>query len=190
MKRKAAKKSDFARRLRDAGLTNRLHRRVTMKMELDELEGYVETVEHAFKEQLEREEREPKQPPAGLSEEELEAFYHGQSNIYYSLDHAFPSLVRQTAFIHLYSILERELISLCHCAYEHGGLPESHAANQKDKGIVEAQVYLKKIAGVPFPDQRERVGRNLPHERTAEPVHPRRPHQGYSREAACVRRKK
>jgi hypothetical protein len=153
MKKKPAKKSDCAKRLRDAGITNRLIRRVTMKMQLGELEGYVETVERAFKEQLEREEREPKQPPAGLSEEELGAFYHEQSDIYHSLTHAFPSLVRQTAFIHLYSILEKGLIFLCDCAYKHGGLPEPHAANKKDKGIFKAQVYLKKIAGVPFPDQ-------------------------------------
>ncbi|MEQ8789458.1 MAG: hypothetical protein RIC55_24400 [Pirellulaceae bacterium] len=150
---KKLKKGEFAAAMRRAGATNKMWRRVTMKMQLDELEGYVETVERAFKEQLEREEKEPKEPPDGLSHEEFEAFYHEQSNIHFSLGNAFPSLVRRTAFIHLYSILEKGLIFLCDCAYEHGKLPESHADNKSDKGIFKAQAYLKSVGGVPFPDQ-------------------------------------
>lgn len=150
---KKLKEGEFAAAMRRAGITNRLMRRVTMKMQLDELEGYVETVERAFKEQLEREEKAPKQPPDDLSHEELEAFYDSQSNIHFSLGNAFPSLVRRTAFIHLYSILEKGLLLLCDCAYAHGKLPEPHADNKRDKGIFKAQVYLKSVGGVPFPDQ-------------------------------------
>src|SRR5262245_21066442 len=138
MKKKTRKKSDFAKAMRAAGVTNRFFRHLTMKMQLDELEGYVATVERAFKEQLEREEKESKQPPEGLTYEQMEAFYHEQSNLYYSLDHAFPSLVRRTAFIHLYSILEQGLIFLCDCALEHGKLSESHSDNKSDKGIFKA----------------------------------------------------
>ncbi len=62
----ATKKSGVVKRLREAGITNRLMGRVTMKMQLDELEGYVETVERAFKEQLEREETNPRKRLLGL----------------------------------------------------------------------------------------------------------------------------
>jgi|GEM_PF-2653032 hypothetical protein len=149
----ATKKSGVVKRLREAGITNRLMRRVTMKMQLDELEGYVETVERAFKEQLEREENQPKETPLGLAEDEVDAFYHEHSNIYHSLNHAFPSLVRQTAFIHLYCILEKGLIILCDCTHKYGGLHESHTANRKDRGIFKAKACLKEVAGIRFPDQ-------------------------------------
>ena len=147
---KKLKKDELAVAMRKAGVTNKLLRRVTMKMQLDELEGYVETVERAFNEQQLREDKEP---PDGLSHEEFEAFYREQSNTHFSLGTAFPNLVRRTAFIHLYSILEKGLLFLCDCAYKHGKLPESHADNRSDKGIFKAQVYLKSVGGVPFPDQ-------------------------------------
>lgn len=150
---KKLKKSEFSAAMRRTGVTNKLFRRVTMKMQLDELEGYVETVERAFQEQLEREEKEPKEPPDGLSHEELESFYHEQSRIHFSLGNAFPSLVRRTAFIHLYSILEKGLLFLCDCTYEYGHLPESHADNKSDKGVFKAQVYLKSVGKVSFPDE-------------------------------------
>ena len=53
----------------------------------------------------------PGKPPSGLSQEELEAFYHEESQAYFSLSNAFPALVRQTAFVYLYSILEKGTVS-------------------------------------------------------------------------------
>ena len=144
---KRLKKGEFGSAMR------RTWRRAIMTVRLDELERYVDTVEHAFKEQLERKEKEPVDPPHGLSPDEFEEFYNEQSNIQYSLGNAFPSLVRRTAFIHLYSILEKSLLFLCDCAYEQGPLSESHADNMRDKGIFKAQVYLKSVANIPFPDQ-------------------------------------
>lgn len=149
------KTSDFLQVLSEVGSTNRLFLQATMEMQIDELKDYIVAVERAFEERSERETKEPKQPPAGLSEDEYEIFYQKQSRIYYSFKNAFPRLVRRTAFIHLYSILEQRLIFLCDCVYKRGHLSVPHSANTKDKGIVKAQKYLKTVGGVPFPDQSE-----------------------------------
>jgi hypothetical protein len=114
------KKSEFASKLREAGVTNRLMRRVTMKMQLDEIEGFVAMVERGFKTQLKVSERKWKRQPKGLSNDELEEYFNKLSMECFSLDNAFPSMIRQTSFIYLYSVLEKGLMFLCDCAHKHG----------------------------------------------------------------------
>ncbi len=148
------KKSEFATRLRAAGLTNRLMRSVTMKMQLDEIECFVATVERGFKSQLKVSERKWKRQPKGLSNDELQDFFNKLSQECFSLDSAFPSLVRQTSFIYLYSVLEKALMCLCSCAHQHGNLPEAPEIH-KGKGIRKVNSYLKKVGGVAFPEGRD-----------------------------------
>lgn len=149
------KTAEFSRRLREAGLTNRHMRRVTMKMQLDEIEGFVATVERAFESQLKFAERKWKRQPKGLSHDELDDYFNKLSKECFSLESAFPSLIRQTAFVYLYSVLEKGLLFLCECAHTHGKLQEAPSANRKDKGIKKANAYLKESGGVKFPEGRD-----------------------------------
>ncbi len=140
-------KTQFASKLRAAGLTNRLLRKVAMKLQLEEIEGFVATVERGFKSQLKVAERMWKRQPEGLSNEDIEKYFSNLSQECFSLDSAFPSLVRQTSFVYVYSVLEKALVSLCECAHKHGNLP--HAPEEhKGKGIKKANSYLKKVGGV------------------------------------------
>jgi len=141
------KKTEFATKLREAGPTSRLIRKVTMKMQLDEIEGFVATVERGFKSQLKVAEQMWKRQPKGLSNDELEEYFSKLSQECFSLDSAFPTLVRQTSFIYVYSVLEKALMFLCECAHKHGNLPEA-PKDQKGKGIKKANSYLKKVGGV------------------------------------------
>ncbi len=148
------KKNEFATKLREAGVTNRLMRRVSMKMQLDEIEGFVAAAERGFKTQLKVSERRWKRQPKGLSNDELEDYFNKLSMECFSLDNAFPSMIRQTSFIYLYSVLEKGLMFLCDCAHAHGNLPVA-PENHKGKGIRKANSYLKKIGGIVFSEDRD-----------------------------------
>ncbi|MBA4032001.1 MAG: hypothetical protein C0478_14075 [Planctomyces sp.] len=144
------KATDFATRMRDIGVTNRMWRQIVLKRELDELKKYIDTVEAAFSEQLKREETEPQRPSHVASNEAQERFYEEQSQILHSLNTSFPALVRQAAFIRLYSDLERSLTSLCDCVDRHG-TPLIRLADvpSKHKGIRKSRYFLT-CAGVSF----------------------------------------
>ncbi len=126
--------------------------RVQMKMQLEELEGFIKSVESAFKKQLKASERKWDKAPEGLDDDELEAYYHKCTMDAHSFRSGFPDLVRRTTFIHLYSVLEKALLRLCESLHDRAPNLASPSENRKDKGIVKAQKYIKE-AGIEFPDQ-------------------------------------
>jgi hypothetical protein len=61
------------------------------------------------------------------------------------------AMLARTAFLAIHSLLEHELLTICQLIKKDRGLalgPEE----LKDKGIIAAQVYLKKLCGIPFPE--------------------------------------
>src|SRR5262245_47803042 len=89
-------------------------RKVTMKMQLDDLQAFIRTVENTFKKQAKASEKKWDRPaPKRLSNDKLEDYYQQLSREVFWLSTEFPSLVRQTTFIYLYSALEKALAKLC-----------------------------------------------------------------------------
>jgi hypothetical protein len=136
------------------GLTTKVWYRVNLKMRLDDLQGFIHTVEMGFrKQQKVADTKWKRSAPKGLSNEQLEEYYEQLSREGFLLSTEFPALVRRTAFVHLYSIFEKALVRLCERVHECNRRLASPSADKKNKGIHKAQQYLKRTAKVPFPDQ-------------------------------------
>jgi hypothetical protein len=67
----------------------------------------------------------------------------------FQLAEDFPTLMWQTAFIHMYFVLEHSILDLCETVRGAKGITDP-VTNGKDKGITAAQKFLTK-AGVKFP---------------------------------------
>ncbi|HUS12223.1 MAG TPA: hypothetical protein VMZ30_17285 [Pyrinomonadaceae bacterium] len=117
--------------------------------DLDELKGYVQTVEDALEKQL------VYFGNGGSKEENPEGVHRFAVR--------FPSLIRCTAFVHLYSLLECSLVNLCGHVRKFGSFRESvNDTNKKQKKnkkkdkkhnkIVAARTYLKDVAKVILPE--------------------------------------
>ena len=111
MKKKTLKKGGFAETMKRAGLTNRLMRRVTMRLQLDEVQRFVTTIEAAFKKELKASEKRWAQTPKELDDDQLDVYFNKLAREQSSLKMRFPDLIRRTTFIHLYSIFEKSLTS-------------------------------------------------------------------------------
>jgi hypothetical protein len=64
----------------------------------------------------------------------------------------FPSIMRTSLFLSCYSFLENHLITICKEIQRKKKL-ELGVGDLKHNGIEKAQVYLKKVAGLNFPEQ-------------------------------------
>lgn len=85
----------------------------------------------------------------GEQQEDLYEFY---ADDYNQLSNMFPSILRSSLFITLYSFLENQLIFLCERLHRQHGYPIK-LADLRGEGIVRAQSYLKKVVNIDFPDQ-------------------------------------
>jgi len=127
--------------------------RVQVKSQLEELLGYVQLIEKGFASRLKRAEKRPFQVPKRFKNEAaVDRYYRDRSNELHALSKEFPSLVRRTAFLHLYSILEKRLLLICEGVHRDQPHLQPLSAD-KNKGIVKAKKYLKNEAKVDFPDQ-------------------------------------
>ncbi len=83
--------------------------------------------------------------------DELEDYSQKLSQGCFSIDIAFPNLIRQTSFIYLFSVLEKVLMFFVDCAHKNGKLPET-PGNHNGKGSSKTNSYLKKVGGVVYPE--------------------------------------
>ena len=125
-----------------------------ISIEFDHLRSYAETLESALEKlhkDLDKEIRQhfKKAPP--LTQEDIQEREDLIGEKSREILDIFPYIMRNSLFITLYSLLEHELDSLCDCICEE----KNYSVKRSDlrgKGIHRAKTYLKKVAGVDFPD--------------------------------------
>jgi len=123
-----------------------------VELDLGHLENFAETLETLLAAEQKQFDAWAAEEASTLPKEKQEEFYDIQSDQYWLLSDVFPNILRQSFFVTCYSLLESRLLNLCiHIKKEKNlGIGYNHL---KDKGIFAAQTYLKKVAGISFPDQ-------------------------------------
>lgn len=121
--------------------------------ELNDLKDYVETIEGALRQKWDEFGDDIGRKTAGMTEDQKNEYIEYLTDDAFQLYDRFPSMVRKTAFVFLYGLLEHTLLNLCGHVKKYGRFKESATGRGKDKGIAAAQSYLKDVAMVKFPDQ-------------------------------------
>ena len=86
-----------------------------------------------------------------LDEEEKADFYDWMSEDYSKLNDLFPNILRASLFTHIYSFTEHHLVKFCD--HYHGEKKYRVAPSDlRGEGIGRSKDYLKKVVGIPFPD--------------------------------------
>jgi hypothetical protein len=119
--------------------------------EYDELRDYVETVEDASKGKFKTFQERAEARAEGMPPEAKERYIDDLAEDAIFLWDRFPSLTWKTAFTSAYSIYEHHLLNLCGHAGRYGGF-DVRVDDIKGTGIFAAQIYLKKVCKVAFPD--------------------------------------
>lgn len=121
--------------------------------ELNELQQYVDTIEGALKQRYYEFEDDIERRTEKMSEEQKNDYLELLTDDAFQLIDRFPSMVRKTAFVFLYGLLEHTLLHLCGHVKKYGKFKVSATDRGQHKGITAAQTYLKDVAKVKFPDQ-------------------------------------
>lgn len=115
---------------------------------LVELEQYVSIVNDALMGKLEELGRDFDEKTKGLTDGERSWYAWWDGDLESRLASDFPALMWQTAFIHLYVILEHSLLDLCKKIRDANGITD--AVTGQHKGIKAAQKFMT-AAGLKFP---------------------------------------
>ena len=86
-----------------------------------------------------------------MTEEDRQEYYEFASDKFYKLEETFPRILRYSFFVHIYSLLEHTLLRIADDVRQSRKLGLS-PGDLKDDGITRAKTYLKKVAGIQFPD--------------------------------------
>ena len=124
---------------------------VLFEMELVQIRRYAESVEQLLSAHSKKVLQTISTPTSGITEEEKEECLGWYASEMDELENTFPKILRYSLFVHSYSLFERALMSIAKAYQKARKLPLS-PSDLKDKGIEQAQVYLKKVVSVPFPD--------------------------------------
>lgn len=116
---------------------------------LTELRQYVSTVGDAFKNKLDELGADLDEKTKDMTDAQRQWYVEWEAGEAFQLAKDFPALMWQTAFIHMYFVLEHSILDLCETVRGAKGTTDP-VTNGKDKGITAAQKFLKK-AGVKFP---------------------------------------
>jgi len=124
-----------------------------VSIELDHLRSYAETLESALEKLHKDLDKEIRQHfrKASVTQEEMQERKDLIGKRGREILDIFPYIMRNSLFITLYSPLEHELDGLCNYICEE----KSYQIKLNDlngKGIHRAKKYLKKVAGIEFPD--------------------------------------
>ncbi|MEQ8789457.1 MAG: hypothetical protein RIC55_24395 [Pirellulaceae bacterium] len=116
---------------------------------LTELRQYVSTVGDALKSQLDGLGADFDEKTKGMTDAQRQWYVEWEAGEAFQLAEDFPALMWQTAFIHIYFVLEHSVLDLCETVRGAKGLTDP-VTNGKDKGITAARKFLTKV-GVKFP---------------------------------------
>lgn len=119
----------------------------------DNLADYLDIIEGQFESFRDMERNKiPRNPPTGLSEEQL-ADWHSEINLFEEqYDRDFPSKIRYSFLILLYIILETRLRAACDEISNRRSL-EKKESDIRSAALERAKVFLKKVAKLPSGDQ-------------------------------------
>lgn len=126
--------------------------RALVQMEFNELRRYAQTLEAALEGERRKLEIESQTQTVTMTPEQRADFCDGMSDDFYRLGESFPNMLRYSLFGIVHSQLEYTLLHIANELHTVRNLTLA-PSELGDKGITRAKTYLKKIAGVPFPDQ-------------------------------------
>jgi len=89
----------------------------------------------------------------GMTDSQKQEFYEFHADSHWEFSEAFPAIFRSSLFVSTYALLEARLDDLCH-DMQRKNKCELVLSDIHGKGIRRAQTYLKKVARVPFPDEK------------------------------------
>ncbi len=115
---------------------------------LTELKQYVDTVNEAFQNKLDKLGDDFEEKTKDMTPAQRDWYAESEAGEAFQLAEDFPALMWQTAFIHMYFVLEHSLLDLCETVRREKNILGPVAG--KDKGITAAQKFLT-TAGVKFP---------------------------------------
>jgi hypothetical protein len=120
-------------------------------METRQLRSYANAVEQMLVEQMQKINAEFQENTAGKSEEEREALLDWYGGEVVSFKDEYPKILRNSLFVHSYSLLERILLEIA-SHYRQTRHLELSPSDLRDSGIERARTYLKKVVLVQFPE--------------------------------------
>jgi len=130
----------------------RKYDRDTFEMYISEIRSYAESVEKLLLEHSREFERNAPGPPPGISKEAQWTYWENYAGDLDELQRKFPKILRYSLFVHSYSLFESRLMYIAKYYQKTRNLKLS-PSDLQDKGIKQAQVYLKKFVSIPFPDE-------------------------------------
>ncbi len=122
-----------------------------IEFELVHIRDYATAAERFFNTELDAHGKYVADMAARLTPEQREEFVDTEVDGYWVFGELFPGMMRTSLFTHTYSFLEYHLLHLCDGLYRHEGLRLPPKA-LRDDGIFRARTYMKKVAGIDFPD--------------------------------------
>ena len=125
---------------------------VMVAIDLDNLKHYAMTLESLLGDEQKKLYSRVEEEAAKWQGQDIDEFYGIYETDEWRLSKVFPNLLRASFFVASYSFLEHKLLDICRYfqkKYPHAvGL-----ADLKGSKISTAQIYLKKVVGIDFPDQ-------------------------------------
>jgi hypothetical protein len=123
-----------------------------MKIRFREIQDYAEALETMLGEESQRLKAHFEKRAALMGEEARQEYLEVCSEDVAVYEDAFPRILRYSLFVHAYSVLEHELAVLARY-YKKALALRLSPADLKHSGITQSRIYLKKVAGKPFPDR-------------------------------------
>ncbi|UOQ44058.1 hypothetical protein MUN89_19680 [Halobacillus salinarum] len=127
--------------------------KISTEIRMDEFKEYAESVQAFLEQQIKLIEEDYDKRADGLSDKEKEELFEGMyENDFYNFNKSFPNILRESLFISCYAYLEKELMNLCKFIEKRNDF-KIDLADLKHNGIIKAQVFIKKVAEVNFPEE-------------------------------------
>jgi hypothetical protein len=120
--------------------------------EIELLREYNIEQEELFEKQLIKFNRWADEQTKDLDEEGKEGFYEHYGEDYWKINEVFPNLFRYSYFITAFSFFEYQLIDLCRLIKRQFDI-KLNVSDIRGDEINKAQIYIKKVIGINFPDQ-------------------------------------
>ena len=122
------------------------------EVDLDNLLQYTSTIEDLLKEKLDTFNLMVDKLASNIPTEDIDDFYDSFGDDGWKLQETFPDILRKSMFLTCYSRFEHGINSLCRFFSKQTEY-KLKLSDLKHEGIIKAQVYLKSVVGIEFPDQ-------------------------------------
>ncbi len=125
---------------------------IFIDQELNELEDYCRVMERAVVRYRGETEEWFKSQTAGMDDVAKSDFFTFHEDDWLAAEGTFPQILRSSLFVACYSTLEVKLEELCQGCKRRMEL-RLPSSDLKGQGVYRSRAYLKKVAGVAFPDE-------------------------------------